>query len=562
MDDNRLISENADGITVTYTYDDLGRLTQKQTKNGDTVIKTDSYAFTASTVGTNGTSSQVASYNGLSYTYDDNANILSVSDGTNTTTYQYDSANQLVRENNQAQNFTKVWNYDNAGNILSRSEYAYTTGDLSTATETVTYQYTSSKWGDMLRVYDGQNLTYDASGNLTSDGKYTYTWAHGRQLARITAANGAQMLMTYGADGLRTGRVKTNSSGATAGTYTYVYDGGKLSQMTYGNYVVDITYDAAGTPLTMVINGQTTYHYVTNLQGDVIALTDDTGAEVITYSYDAWGKVVSRTGTYATLNPLLYRGYVYDWEIHLYYLQSRYYNPEWGRFINGDGLVSTGQGFIGNNMFAYCDNSAVNTYDPRGTCTKILWFTIDCGSVHCEQSKKYNPSPPRIAVIYDCRTSGEFFGLIDGEGFANQSATLIDRLMQEATVEEYPYSTMGEFVDAWNSLGEEYYHIYIVGHGYPGGLSCNDESIDARENVGNGKVKYGFDQLKTVSASQVNLYTCNGATAPNGGNSAASYFVRLTGGQVYAICGGTIHYRLITHTPYNKGGQWIMTIAK
>ena len=75
------------------------------------------------------------------------------------------------------------------------------------------------------------------------------------------------------------------------------------------------------------------------------------------------------TTTMTTLghyNPLRYRGYVYDAETGFYYLNSRYYNPTWGRFINADGFVSTGQGISGDNMFAYCGNNPVNRYDPSG----------------------------------------------------------------------------------------------------------------------------------------------------------------------------------------------------
>ena len=78
-----------------------------------------------------------------------------------------------------------------------------------------------------------------------------------------------------------------------------------------------------------------------------------------------------------TLNPLRYRGYVYDRETGLYYLQSRYYNPEWGRFLNADTFVSTGQGLLGNNMFAYCNNNPVMGCDPCGTCIHN-WKFYDC----------------------------------------------------------------------------------------------------------------------------------------------------------------------------------------
>ena len=91
---------------------------------------------------------------------------------------------------------------------------------------------------------------------------------------------------------------------------------------------------------------------------------------MVSYTYNAWGKVLSVTGSMAStlgrLNPLTYRGYVYDWETGLYYLQSRYYTPEWGRFINADNYPTTGQGFTGNNMYVYCGNNPVSRIDESG----------------------------------------------------------------------------------------------------------------------------------------------------------------------------------------------------
>ena len=87
-------------------------------------------------------------------------------------------------------------------------------------------------------------------------------------------------------------------------------------------------------------------------------------------TYDAWGKLLTTTGSLASTlgayNPLRYRGYVYDRELGLYYLQSRYYDPELCRFLNADAYVSTGQGELGNNMFAYCRNNPVRFIDSDG----------------------------------------------------------------------------------------------------------------------------------------------------------------------------------------------------
>ena len=106
------------------------------------------------------------------YSYDANGNITSVSDGTYSTTYSYDSANQLVRENNHAANATWVYTYDDAGNILSKSQYAYTTGSLGPATGSAGYSYGDSAWGDLLTSRNGVSFSYDTIGNLTSDGSY------------------------------------------------------------------------------------------------------------------------------------------------------------------------------------------------------------------------------------------------------------------------------------------------------------------------------------------------------------------------------------------------------
>ena len=165
--------------------------------------------------------------------------------------------------------------------------------------------------------------------------------------------------MEYNTSGIRTKRVSEDK------TYSYIYAGDKLMRMTVGNDTLDFSYDANGVPLTMTYNG-TVYYYITNLQGDVISLELADGGSGASYAYDAWGNILAMSGTLAELNPLRYRGYVYDQETGFYYLNSRYYDSAVGRFISADDYPTTGQGLIGNNMFAYCGNNPVSREDDGG----------------------------------------------------------------------------------------------------------------------------------------------------------------------------------------------------
>ena len=138
-------------------------------------------------------------------------------------------------------------------------------------------------------------------------------------------------------------------------------------------------YDSTGKRVGFA-NGTMLFYYLYNLQGDVIAIVRAaTGQIVAKYSYDAWGNctVTNATG-YAVgdKNPFRYRGYYYDTETGLYYLNSRYYSPEFGRFINVDSeLAGVGGTTHGYNLFAYCFNNPVNMSDPDGNWPKWLETT-------------------------------------------------------------------------------------------------------------------------------------------------------------------------------------------
>ena len=370
------------GLHKTYTYDGLGRKTQTMMSMGG-ANKPIRYTYVG--VKDNRTTTMLESLDNfgekLSYTYDANGNIETIrKNGVLQETYHYDVLNQLVRADSAAQNKSFVYAYDAGGNILSVKEYAYTTGALGTAVKTVNYGYTDGTWKDLLTSYAGQTITYDGIGNPLSyrDG-LSMTWRNGRELASLTK-NGVTASYLYDESGLRTkktvGGVVTNYhviNGVLYGEYT-------------GSHRLLYMFDEAGTRYSFLYNGST-YYYVFNGQGDVIGITDGYGNMLARYTYDAWGKPLTITdgagadvsgnaSHIANVNPFRYRGYYYDKESGLYYVGSRYYDPQTGRFINADGYVSTGQGLTGNNMFAYCGNDPINRSDPSGLFWKEIgnWF--------------------------------------------------------------------------------------------------------------------------------------------------------------------------------------------
>ena len=654
-DDNRVTSVTNGQTSEDYTYDAYSRVNVKETKDNGSTVLTDTFTYRNPTDTT--TSGQVATltsaatgYNvTYSYTYDNNGNILSVNDGANITSYVYDSANQLIRENNQAVGKTWVWTYDNAGNITSRKEYDYTTADNpGTPNDTVDYTYGDSAWGDLLTAYGGNIITSDTIGNPETvkdeagNILRSYIWEHGRELVSMSGEsingdeNDVAVDYEYNADGLRIKKTvttniynehehtytatvvaatcteggytlhtcecgdsyqdnetaarghffatstsicsrcgasqhehsytstvieptctevgytiyecscgysyqgdvtsakghlfatstsicsrcgaeqhehsytstvvvptctengytlytcecgdsyedaltealghslsstsavcsrcgeahlhsytstvvaptcteegytlyecicgysyqadvtsarghyyptasstvctrcgatrvvestasvyaldTTSTTSTTVIEYNYIYSGSTLVELGISAVVdngmpttdtLTFTYDSVGHPVT-VSSDDGTYYYVTNLQGDVTAILNASGSAVVQYTYDAWGNILSTTGslssTLGEVNPLRYRGYVYDTESGLYYLQSRYYDPELGRFVNSDIFATTGKGLLGNNMFAYCNNCPIILSDCDGQTPETVFDIISLGA--------------------------------------------------------------------------------------------------------------------------------------------------------------------------------------
>jgi len=232
--------------------------------------------------------------------------------------------------------------------------------------------YDNPLWPDLLTAVNGNAITYDQSGNPTRwhDGT-EFTWANGRQLVRAqNTRTGLDVSFTYDENGIRTGKLLNRNGVITDHTF-YTQNGWIVGEVRRNaNGVVtdrlEFIYDEAGRPVQMIHNGNT-FNYVLNLQGDVQQIRCAwTGEVVATYMYNAFGEIWGAEGRMARINPLLYRGYFLCSSLGMYYLQSRYYDPWIGRFINADAFVSTGQGFLGMNMFAYCLNNPVMLIDPTG----------------------------------------------------------------------------------------------------------------------------------------------------------------------------------------------------
>ena len=198
------------------------------------------------------------------------------------------------------------------------------------------------------------------------------------------------VICTYDMAGVRSGKTVTTidtSTGEITGTTEYKYTtlSGKLVRVEYNTTILDIVYDESGQPFSIRYKSNPTkegvvYYYVLNAQGDVIGLLNSSGELVVEYKYDPWGKLLetiigvdetdSKYAAYNNMglrNPLRYRGYIYDRDTGLYYLQSRYYDPAIGRFINADTYTTTdADGLLSTNMFAYCENNPVMGVDPTG----------------------------------------------------------------------------------------------------------------------------------------------------------------------------------------------------
>lgn len=282
--------------------------------------------------------------------------------------YTYDKHNRLVWEHNYALGEAIKYFYDSNGNITQRQVYGIVNGvPQSTPFKTDIYDYTTvtadsgqnPAWRDQLKSYNGSVIKYDDCGNPTGYNGRVLSW----QGNRLVGADGVAMEYDY--NGLRIKK----------GNKKYYRYGDKLVFESDGTTTIYYYYDESG--ISGISVNVVDYFFKKNVLGDVEEIYDKNGVMQCRYVYDAWGnhriydvlgnEVLPEVLSIGNTNPIRYRGYYWDRETKLYYLQSRYYDPEVCRFISPDGVEYVDPASVcGFNLYAYCNDNPVMNVDPSG----------------------------------------------------------------------------------------------------------------------------------------------------------------------------------------------------
>ncbi len=296
--------------------------------------------------------------------------------------------------------------------------------------ETRVYSYTADN-GTLF--VNPTSIVHKTNGTQTD--VWQMDWEKGRQLSSITI-NGGTVNYDYNENGLRTYKKQADGT-----EYHYYYDGSRLDYVKILDADGDLTctmryiYNSSGqAEYILYVNSKyatssnqfALFYIVRDCEGKIHKLLQIRKAtssgvsaileESVEYVYDPYGKLIAVNQPHGDAigdyNPLIYKDYVYDFDTELYYLQSRYYDPEIGRFINADAYTSTGQDAIGTNMFAYCGNNPICRVDPTGqwwitalVVTVIVACTMTlsgCSMQPTPNTGAASPYTPSNSTDYNC----------------------------------------------------------------------------------------------------------------------------------------------------------------
>lgn len=313
------------------------------------------------------------------YTYDSNKNISSYTNSTHfiKVKYKYDELGRLIREDNVDFNFTKIYTYSD-GNIKTVTIYPCETLDSPPTGEgliyTYNYQGETDKLTDITGLPSFGNInSYDLAGNPLQWRGNSLQWSKSRQLMNY----GSNISYKYDSSGIRQEKIVDGM------VHKYYTEGNLIHKEERGSDTLWYTYDNVLNGIEY--NGEQ-FIFCKSMQDDVSLIFDKNGNIAASYKYDAWGnhKVFNGNGELiydsisgevangyekhiGNVNPFRYRSYYFDTESRLYYLQTRYYDSEIGRFLNADNInYIDPSSFNGLNLYTYCFNNPIMNFDPTG----------------------------------------------------------------------------------------------------------------------------------------------------------------------------------------------------
>ena len=313
------------------------------------------------------------SYINNEISYDEKQRVIK--EGTREFTYTQEGYIKTDSKNNVS------YEYDNLGNIVKKSK-----GGIE-----YTYKYFSN---NRLKSVESNNkkinISYDESNPLypslieRSEGekreeiKLSY---EGRRLS-IVEIGTKKYLYKYDSLGQRVIKEEGNNK------ERYQYQDGRIKQVEKeGEYSLIYSYSSNGIiqSVSEISNKDIkTYFYLIDIIGNIVGLVDENGNIVVEYDYSSYGKVEVKKDTVgiSKKDHIRYKGYIYDEETKLYYLISRYYDPEIGRFISPDSVEYIEPNSIsGLNLYVYCCNDPINMYDPSGNFAISIGLLLAIGGI-------------------------------------------------------------------------------------------------------------------------------------------------------------------------------------
>ncbi len=527
--------ENILNYLSAYTYNDKGLVSYQSDNYG--YNKTYSYDADNLLTGIN------YAYNGGSfnefYVYDNNGDIFA-SGRENLVTYNYEinsSGNMVVRDTN----YSNVVSYVYGG-------VGYNENEL----KSIWYPNGT-----------GQTLFYDEIGNLTSYNGYTYTWDMGRRLTGMYNETNAYFYK-YNSEGLRTSKLVNGEA------TNFIYQDDQLKAQYTDSYSMEFWYDKSNSPAGFIYTDKTEenptpeiYIYQKNILGDIVGIIDENGVNCGEYYYDAWGYPMEAyvpANEVFYLNPFRYRGYYYDTETGYYYLQSRYYNPEWGRFINADEIyrVLRGDTQTSINQFLYCMGNPIAYVDYSGKAWKTVAGLRKYAKAKKNKAsdlKDYLNSPVNVKIF---SASFEKQEIIEKDEYGRPTKYKIESFIFDLTegVEEqiksiFPNSYVSidfvasttEFEECWEEMRTDeikFDMVFICAHGNDGrirlGGNYQEKPDDKVIRLYSSQVA-GFKKIKSID--YLLMFSCHGADAGQENGSKTHSMVRAFANKIGGIAIGS-----------------------